>query len=181
MLLFYLKTPSSFWWLDVYADNRSSEEQISIFKHQYLLKLHNLWQNRFLLCGVQMGITIFRSDIKAYSYSFSPVIEAYFETSVSLLETGLKSIQVFFKRITKKKKVDFHSLQSFFDLAQHVRNFFLEREQEGKNVLSCLLLTLKNPPLVTCCMYVKSWSQTALGTQPLEMRHHAVGLPAHWA
>lgn len=50
-----------------------------------------------------MGITIFRSDIKAYSYSFSPVIEAYFETSVSLLETGLKSIQVFFKKITKKK------------------------------------------------------------------------------
>lgn len=34
-----------------------------------------------------MGITISRPDIKAYSYSFSPIIEAQFETSVSLLKT----------------------------------------------------------------------------------------------
>lgn len=46
-------------------DNRPSGEQKCGFKHQHLLKLHNLWQTRFLLCGVQMGITVFRPDIEA--------------------------------------------------------------------------------------------------------------------
>lgn len=46
-------------------DNGSSEDQKSGFKHQHLLQLHNLKQTRSLLCGVQMGITVFRSDIKA--------------------------------------------------------------------------------------------------------------------
>lgn len=36
------KIPSSFLWLGVYVDNRSSGEQNSIFNHQYLLELHNL-------------------------------------------------------------------------------------------------------------------------------------------
>lgn len=45
-------------------------------------------------------------------------------------------------------------------------------------MLSCLLLTLQSPLLVTCSVCVESQSQTALGTQPLETRHCAVGLPA---
>lgn len=67
-------------------------------------------------------------------------------------------------------------------LAQHVRRFFLEAEQEGENeVLSCLLLAFRSALLVTYCVYVKSWSQTALGAHPLETRHHAMGLPTHSA
>lgn len=45
-------------------DTRSSEEQDAIFKHQYFLKLHNLWQNQFSR-EVQVGITITVSDVKA--------------------------------------------------------------------------------------------------------------------
>lgn len=147
----YLKTPSSFWWLDVCMDNRSSEEQDAIFKHQYLLKLHNLWQNQFSH-EVQVGITITVSDVKALGFSVCT------ETLVSLLKTWwLKSKFSSKGEQSQKKKVDFHSLQSFFDLAWQVKNVCLE----GKNMLSCLLLTLKNPLLV---MLMMSWSQTALRT-----------------
>lgn len=125
-----------------------------------------------------MGITVTGSGLNT---DFHQLL-----TLVSLLKTGwLKWTKIFFgtkaKPKKKKKEVNFYSLRSCFDLTQQLKKFCSETEQEQKNVPSCLLLTFKNPLLVTCCMLVGSWSQTALRTQPLGAGRPAGGLPAHWA
>lgn len=131
-----------------------------------------------------MGITVTGSGLNT---DFHQLL-----TLVSLLKTGwLKGTKFSLERkqSQKKKEVNFYSVLYWifysnticFDLTQQLKKFCSETEQEQKNVPSCLLLTFKNPLLVTCCMLVGSWSQTALRTQPLGAGRPAGGLPAHWA